>query len=408
VTLSIEQIADLFAGLKNLPKAVNREQTFMEIAGYPHFENVCSNILAFYLQPNNNHGFGPLFLDVLATLINEEIEIDGQGVEVRREEPTKKGNRIDLVIKSDNYVFGIENKIYADLNNPFCDYSKHLDSLSEGRKKIHKILLSLRSVQPSPQLYDFYPISYQIFFQKVMASIGPSFLTGHEPHATFLRDFIQTIQNLQQSNTMDLQRLEYFRSNQQSITALLDEVDNFRQDMRMKTQQLKEIVNCEDISTYNISSGLWTSSKNLVAANLYIIKVNDSFWLQLDLLLTPEGWKMQFFNGNSKGSLEQVREWLKERDVEFETSIGNPWRLIYTGVKNSHPYETEIEDIRMWTIDMLKRLTTSTADRSIDSNTSFTNLIPADQSNPPSLQPANRSASTTSVPCGTQNVIKLN
>jgi PD-(D/E)XK nuclease superfamily len=200
VTLSIEQIADLFAGLKNLPKAINREPTFMEIAGYPHFENVCSNILAFYLQPNNNHGFGTLFLDVLTTLINEEIEIDGQDIEVRREEPTKKGNRIDLVIKSGNYVLGIENKIYADLNNPFCDYSKHLDSLSEGRKKIHKILLSLRSVQPSPQLYGFYPISYEIFFQKVLMRIGSYFLTANEPHATFLRDFIQTIQNLQKSN----------------------------------------------------------------------------------------------------------------------------------------------------------------------------------------------------------------
>jgi PD-(D/E)XK nuclease superfamily len=345
----------------------------MEIAGYPHFENVCSNILAFYLDPSKNHGFGTLFLNVLATLINEEIVIDAQGIDVRREEPTKKGNRIDLVIKSDNYVFGIENKIYADLNNPFCDYSKHLDSLNEGRKKIHKVLLSLRSVQPSPQLYGFYPISYEIFFQKVLTSIGSCFLTAHEPHTTFLRDFMQTIQNLQKSNTMDLQRLEYFRSNQQSITALLDEVDNFRQDMRMKTQQLKEIVTCEDISTYNIASGLWTSSKNLVAANLYIIKVNDSFWLQLDLLLTPEGWKMQFFNGNGKGSREQVRKWLKERDVEFETSIGNPWRLIYTGIKNSHPYETEIADIRTWTINMLRRLTTvtSTTDQSTDLNTSL-------------------------------------
>ena len=88
MTLSIEQIADLFAGLEKLPKAVKREQTFMEIAGYPHFENVCSNILAFYLQPCNNHGFGTLFLDVLAILINAEIEIDGQSIDVRREELT--------------------------------------------------------------------------------------------------------------------------------------------------------------------------------------------------------------------------------------------------------------------------------------------------------------------------------
>ena len=129
MTLSIEQIADLFAGLNNLPKAVNREPTFMEIAGYPHFENVCSNILAFYLQPSNNHGFGTLFLDVLATLVNAKIQIDGQAVDVRREELTNNQNRIDLVIESDNYIFGIENKIYADPYNPFCDYSQYLESL---------------------------------------------------------------------------------------------------------------------------------------------------------------------------------------------------------------------------------------------------------------------------------------
>jgi PD-(D/E)XK nuclease superfamily len=382
VTLSIEQIASLFAGLNNLPKAVNREPTFMEIAGYPHFENVCSNILAFYLQPSNEHGFGTLFLDVLATLVNAEIEIDGLGVDVRREEITRNGKRIDLVIESDNHIFGIENKIFAGLYSPFEEYSKHLESLSNGHQ-VFKILLSMRSVQPSPQLCGFYPISYEVFFQRVLAKIGSCFLTSHEPHTTFLRDFIQTMQNLQQTNTMDRQRLEYFRNNQQNITALLNEVDDLRKDMRMKTQKLKDTVTVENISNYSITSGLWKSSRDLLDVNWYIIKIEDSFWLQLDLLLTPSGWKMQFFN-NGKGSREQVREWLKERDIEFTASIGNLWRLAYIGKDNNHPYEAELDDVRAWTIDMLKRLTASTANRS-DSNTSFTNLIPVDRSNHPIL-----------------------
>jgi hypothetical protein len=363
VTLAIEQITDLFTGLGKLPKVVNREPTFMEIAGYPHFENVCSNILAFYLQPNNNHGFGTLFLDVLATLINEEIVTDGQDVDVRREEITKNEKRIDLVIESDDYIIGIENKVDAELNNPFCDYSKHLKLLSEGYKKIYKILLSSRSVQPSSKLCGFYPISYEPFFLKVLANIDSYSLAVNEPHTTFLRDFIRTMQNLRQTTMLDQQRLEYFRNNQQNITALLNEVDYLRKDMRMKTQQLKDAVTLKDICNYSIASGLWKSSRNLIDVNWYIIKIDDSFWLQLDLLLTPSGWKIQFFNGNGKGSRDQVREWLKERDVEFTTSIGNPWRLAYIGKDNIHSYEAEIEDVRTWTIDMLKRLTASTADR---------------------------------------------
>ena len=244
----------------------------MEIAGYPHFENVCSNILAFYLQPSNEHGFDTLFLDVLATLIGEDLATDAQSIDVRREEFTTQGKRIDLVIKSENYIFGIENKIFAGLYNDFPEYSRYLESSRNGRQ-VYKVLLSLRSIQPSPELDGFKPICYEEFFQKVVANIGSCFLTAHEPHMTFLKDFIQTLQNLQEVTTMDRQRLKYFRDNHQNIAILLDEVDDFRKDMRIKTQQLKEIVTVEDMSNYNIASGLWKSSRTLIDINLYIIKI---------------------------------------------------------------------------------------------------------------------------------------
>jgi PD-(D/E)XK nuclease superfamily len=374
LTLSIDQISDLFAGLKKLPKAVNREPTFMEIAGYPHFENVCSNILAFYLQPSNEHGFGTLFLDTLAKLINEELIIDESGIEVRREEITEKGKRIDLVIKSDNYVFGIENKIFAGTYNDFSEYSRHLESLRNGRQ-VHKILLSLRSIQPSPELDGFQPISYEDFFQKIVANIGLYFLTSHEPHVTFLRDFIQTMQNHQQVTTMDRQRLEYFRDNHENIAALLNEVEGLRNDMRRKTQQLKEMVAVKDLSNYDIVSGLWKSSKNIIDVNLYIIKIDESFWIQLDVVLTPVGWRMQFFNSNSRGTRDRVRQWLKDRDIEFETSTGGLWRLIYNGKNDRKSYDAELEEVRAWTLEMLKRLTSPVAAKSIDPNTSLVTSI---------------------------------
>jgi PD-(D/E)XK nuclease superfamily len=368
VTLSIDQISELFAGLKKLPKAVNREPTFMEIAGYPHFENVCSNILSFYLQPSNEHGLGTLFLDVLATLIDKEIEIDRQAFDIKREVLTNNQNRIDLIIESDNYILGIENKIYADPYNPFWDYSEYLESLSGGRR-VYKILLSLRSIQPSSQLCGFYPIGYEIFFQKVLEKIGSCFLTAHEPHTTFLRDFIQTMQNLQEVTTLDRQRLEYFSTNYQNITILLNEVDGLRQDMRRKVQQLKEVVAFEDISTCHIESGLWRSSKGLIDVNWYIVKLNDTLWLPLDVCLTPAGWNMQFWN--KKGTREQAKQWVRERKIEIEISTGSLWRMIYSGEDNHKSYDAELEDVRTWTIDMLKRLTSPVPYKSIDTDTNL-------------------------------------
>jgi hypothetical protein len=157
--------------LKKLPPLQRRQQTFMEIAGYPHFENSCSNILQFYLNPNNEHGFGTLLLDSLATLINTDLVTNEQSIEVRREELTDRRNRIDLVIESDDYIIGIENKIFAMAYNPFCDYSKYIGSLSRGRQ-VHKVLLSLRLEQPFPELCGFKPICYDLFLkEKVQNSI---------------------------------------------------------------------------------------------------------------------------------------------------------------------------------------------------------------------------------------------
>ena len=245
-TLPLEKITHLLNGLKSLPPSQKREPTFMEIAGYPHFENVCSNILQFYLQPSNEHGFGTLLLDSLFTLINENVVIDGQNIDVRREESTANGNRIDLVIESDDFVLGIENKIFAYDCNPFDDYTEHLDQFS---RQVYKVILSLRPIKEAPRLCGFNPITYDLLFQKVIENIGSYFLTSREPHITFLRDFIKTLKNLQEDTSVDQQRFTYFRDNQQDIETLLIELGLLRKDLRGRVNLLSSIIS-DDVDQY--------------------------------------------------------------------------------------------------------------------------------------------------------------
>ena len=44
---------------KRIPR---KEKTFMDISGYPHYENVCSNILAFYFNPLEEHNLNNLVM----------------------------------------------------------------------------------------------------------------------------------------------------------------------------------------------------------------------------------------------------------------------------------------------------------------------------------------------------------
>lgn len=59
------QAAALLDAFGRLKGRTNRPQTFMEIAGYPHYENACSNFLAFFFDPEGPHGLGNLFLHSL-------------------------------------------------------------------------------------------------------------------------------------------------------------------------------------------------------------------------------------------------------------------------------------------------------------------------------------------------------
>jgi hypothetical protein len=123
--------ASLLDEFNRLPGRISRPQTFMEIGGYPHYEHVCSNFLAFFFDPEGPHGLGSLFLEALVDSVGiEGADGDlGTNVSVEREVFTETGNRIDLLIRSDSHAVLIENKIFAAVANPFEDYAAYLRRL---------------------------------------------------------------------------------------------------------------------------------------------------------------------------------------------------------------------------------------------------------------------------------------
>jgi hypothetical protein len=136
-----------------LPARVERPPTFMEIAGYPHYENVCSNILAFFLDPDEPHGLGILVLNAFASagdIAAAEEEVGGN-VSVEREVITDAGNRIDILIESDTHAVIIENKIFAGAGNHFADYAAYLDRRASDERATHKFLLTAACVIVDPR-----------------------------------------------------------------------------------------------------------------------------------------------------------------------------------------------------------------------------------------------------------------
>ncbi|MBV6446505.1 PD-(D/E)XK nuclease family protein [Nitrosomonas sp.] len=84
-----EEFSDILHDFEAIPES-KINMTIFNVAGYTHYENVCSNILAFYLNPNNEHGLGNLVFASLMHLAGGD-EILEQNVQVNRELNHKRG-----------------------------------------------------------------------------------------------------------------------------------------------------------------------------------------------------------------------------------------------------------------------------------------------------------------------------
>ncbi len=183
--MASERFAELLNDFERTPKSTQRLPTFMEVAGYPHYENVCSNILAFLLDPVGPHGLRNLFLEAIARVANIQEETIWSNVAVDREVRTNAGNRVDIRILSDSHAILIENKIYAGATNPFDDYAKYIDSLQQPYR--YKLLLT-RAPSSEATAYGFQNITHGKLVTEIRDLLGNYIATADTRYLTFMLD----------------------------------------------------------------------------------------------------------------------------------------------------------------------------------------------------------------------------
>jgi len=234
----LNALQDFFS---RLPEPPRREASFFEISGFPHHENVMSNVLAFFLDSRN--GLDRLLLDAFLSFGKPPKHLDFARPTLIREARTPNGNRIDiLVIENVGRLSGtrgvdcdsaliIENKIQAALDNDLDDYWAY--PLAPDDKKLGIVL----SLYPLLTLHPhFSNVTYAELTKALEENVGKYFAKA-QPRALFLlRELLLHFKNLSGGHSMDplisffLQNKEHFlraaqtiQSVQQHIEAQVDE-----------------------------------------------------------------------------------------------------------------------------------------------------------------------------------------
>ena len=314
----IEPVEALLDDVGRLPARVERPPTFMEIAGYPHYENVCSNVLAFYLDPKQPHGLGTLLLDALTRAggIASTEEGVGGNVSVEREVVTDAGNRIDLLIESDAHAIVIENKIRASVNNPFGDYSEYLDSRTPESREKHKFLLTLAPTTEGSG-WGFTNITYTGFVAEIRAVLGCHVSGADTRYLTLLLDFVNTLENLHKETRLDERFFRLLSERSGEIESLLGELKAFRGELRQKVRALGSLV---DVRAYgNVKQWFWREETRLLDVLVHDIRVVPDLPIYVDAIIHPRGWKVRVGLRAGSGTAPKLSELLRRLDVAVES-----------------------------------------------------------------------------------------
>jgi hypothetical protein len=265
----LENLEELLSNFKKLPKINTPNPTIIEIAGFPHYENVCSNILAYYFDTTINHGLKNLLIKSLLENVDEQLAKQTlETIEVNREVTTHTNKRIDILIKAEDVVIAIENKIYANLYNDLNDYADYIEKNYFSSFKKIKIVLSLHKVPSNKLIRGFANVVYSDFIKSIRNNIGEFMLDGESKSLLFLLDFLTTMQNLTKPQTMDPEIIKFFNDNNNSISYLMEEKNKLNHFIANKVNQLKELI--RPLST---NASQWTYQKYTL---VYDFTINET------------------------------------------------------------------------------------------------------------------------------------
>ncbi len=246
-------------GMDKVPRPVN----VFEISGFPRWETVASNVLAFFFDPNERHGLGTVFVDALLGLLDGARFVGPEGLAAEKfdsqldlrstewtvvtEQATSDGMRIDIYLTNDELKLAIiiENKIDALVNNPFESYARH--ALLRYPRTLSVVLAPTHRVSTAPDDgagWTSRSVIYDDLFDEAQAQP----LSGDSRSMDLLHQFIENTS--ERRNRVDVEKeaalLANFwgavEGNEKQFVEFFGELDRVNQVLKGRADRLRQAI----------------------------------------------------------------------------------------------------------------------------------------------------------------------
>ncbi len=360
----LTRLKQLLSEFKDLDPIPEYMPTIFEISGYPHYEDVISNVLQFFLKSGYKHGFSSIFVESLLNAVNEldkeELPSDSSVLDVEREVTTYKNNRIDLVIKTETHCIAIENKIYHHLHdNDLQDYQDYINKENSESENVFLVLSQTQKEKPEDwKGNDFKFITYAEFFDQLEERLGKALPEADAKIVVYLADLIKTLRNLNKRTQLTMEFLNFLSDNREDIESFYDNVFNkFKNEVESKADAIEELVDYEDTdfipSTYRAKGKL-----KYVRYFERVVRVQEGECkIQIKLRLTPQGYRIEVWD--RKSSDEKVfGKFINERlGIDVLEHEGHPDDRSGSVIIGEFKYGEETDIVADKLNDLIKKLT---------------------------------------------------
>lgn len=240
--MGVERMETLLNGMPDLQQVAHRERTLFDIGARGYFENPTSDLLAFFLDPDAEHGFGNVVLSALLECLPDQQQ---PGLEERylirspvREWMTSQQQRIDLVLESERWVLAIEHKIYHDLSNDFVHYSEDVSLRLPGQDNRQVLCAVLSPEGLVPHSTGWLGIKYADFLARLRGAVRRLYEQHSESKwLLFLREFIIHLENMTVTDTLTDAQEQYVLENLGNIEALAQARSDALESLRHRLQE---------------------------------------------------------------------------------------------------------------------------------------------------------------------------
>jgi len=328
VTGKYTMYKEMLNSLKRIDTEKNKTtKTFMEVSGYPHFENVASNILSFFFTSDEEHGLNDLFFRSLIEILIQEDSIQSHSVFAEREYATLKNNRIDIVLSNDTYVIGIENKLYSGVQNDLIDYKDTINKIAIDEDKVPLyVLLTLRDEKNIALSNSFMNVTYNELFISVKNNLGSYIESADNTWLIYLKDFMKTIYELQNGgDQMNRDLLNFINENSEMVGQLLNDCYWLKRELSQQTKNLSAIVELEKYKD-NMKFNAFCYNPKVYVTSSFVVDINKGAGkiLVIETYIDSAGWHIalwdRFGKQRGKSNLEKL---LTDMSIKFHNYNNN-------------------------------------------------------------------------------------